>query len=286
MAEETDWGQAEQRITEIAAGLPLPETPDLNLQLSAIQRKIAEAESIPARPRFFTFFWPSLAMAAVMGAAFLVFWKPDRIVFETQPGQILAKTLADGSSIDIRAGSNLVLLPGFNEEHRNLELQGEAFFHVAKGEHPFRIHAGGALITVLGTQFNVACRDKVVVGVSEGRVRFSTRDGDHEVVLTAGMEASFSATEGLTQPASIPVENFPAWKQGVFVFQNAPLASVCAELERHFAIRIQLHQTLSQKQVTGRLRGENPEDLVEPLSALVSAQWRHEGGTLVIEPAK
>jgi len=278
-----DW-EAEQRISEIAAGLPLPETPDLNLQLSAINRKIAEAESVVARRGFFTMPRLGFAMAAVLIGALLIFWRQGQpLIFETQPGQVLTKTLADGSSVDLRAGSHLVLLPGFNKGHRNLELEGEAFFHVEKSDQPFRIQAGGTLITVLGTQFNVVARDKVVVGVSEGRVRFSTQAGE-EVVLTAGMEASFSAQLGLTEPATIPVDNFPAWKQGVFVFQNEPLALVCAELERHFAIHIQLDATLSQKRVTGRLRGTTPEELVGPLSALVSAQWRQEGKSLIIEP--
>lgn len=64
--------------------------------------------------------------------------------------------LPDGTIVWLNAGSKLYYENDFNGTTREVRLEGEAFFDVAKQLHrPFIVHTSGIDIRVLGTAFNV-----------------------------------------------------------------------------------------------------------------------------------
>ena len=65
-------------------------------------------------------------------------------------------TLSDGSSILLQGGSRLSYPANFEGDKREVYLDGEAFFEVAKNpERPFLVYANELVTKVLGTSFNI-----------------------------------------------------------------------------------------------------------------------------------
>ncbi|MHC8950111.1 FecR family protein [Sphingobacterium hungaricum] len=91
-------------------------------------------------------------------------------------------TLADGSTVVLKAFSRLAFPAQFSERKREVYLEGEAFFDVAKNpSKPFVVHAGNLLTQVLGTSFDIQSDNeigKMVVSVKTGKVMVS-EDADY-----------------------------------------------------------------------------------------------------------
>ena len=63
--------------------------------------------------------------------------------------------LADGTKVWLNSGSCLTLGPGFGQTDRELQLEGEGMFDVAKDKQkPFIIRSGDIRVRVTGTVFN------------------------------------------------------------------------------------------------------------------------------------
>jgi transmembrane sensor len=73
-----------------------------------------------------------------------------------RPGARTKLVLPDGTQVWLNSGSKLNYHGDFNIHDREVTLEGEAFFEVAKDpEHPFIVHADVINIKVLGTAFTV-----------------------------------------------------------------------------------------------------------------------------------
>ena len=92
-------------------------------------------------------------------------------VMRTAIGENRSVRLEDGSRVTLGGGTELQIL--LRKDSRRISLRrGEAFFKVAKdASRPFRVRAGDAAVTAVGTEFNVRRGgDRVTVVVVEGRV--------------------------------------------------------------------------------------------------------------------
>lgn len=141
--------------------------------------------------------------------------------------------LPDGSTVLLNASSSLVYDADKWEVKRIVELDGQAYFKVAKGSI-FKVQTNQGSVQVLGTQFNVNAREQLyAVDCYEGKVQVNTATSS--IVLTRGQGAKLGE-KGLKL---IPVENEkPSWVDGESSFENAPLNQVFAELERQYNITI------------------------------------------------
>ena len=107
----------------------------------------------------------SLAACAIAIIAFAFFLKKknisnasDKALTEVtaKPGTRTRILLPDGTIVWLNSGSKLNYEHSFNNNTREVELEGEAFFDVAKdAKHPFIVHTANINIKVLGTVFNV-----------------------------------------------------------------------------------------------------------------------------------
>src|ERR1019366_6846207 len=73
------------------------------------------------------------------------------------PSRVKSKiVLSDGSVVTLNSETTLRYPAEFNGQTREVYLDGEAFFDVAKDhKHPFIVHAGKMNVRVLGTAFNI-----------------------------------------------------------------------------------------------------------------------------------
>jgi len=130
----------------------------------------------------------AIACAVVIGAA--VWWQANRYpLYSTDIGERRSITLADGSTVDLNARSQLRI--EFSNTERRVELlTGQALFQVAKDrQRPFIVHSGVTIVRAVGTQFDVYRKEfDTTITVLEGRVAvYSTAHSDQ---TTAAREAS------------------------------------------------------------------------------------------------
>lgn len=67
----------------------------------------------------------------------------------------LKMKLPDGSTVWLNADSRLSYSESFGRKNRNVRLEGEGYFEVEHGEHPFVVQTDSAQIKVLGTKFDI-----------------------------------------------------------------------------------------------------------------------------------
>ncbi|MBO9729736.1 MAG: FecR family protein [Chitinophaga sp.] len=159
---EDDPGTAASR--ELAANVwqtPLQEVADAHNSESRIWDAV-KPQLLPHRPRPVLH---RLVAAAAAAAVLAVGWIGWQHVRSTTPAlqQLSAAagksrvTLPDGSMVWLNAHTQLHYdKNSFGKQYREITLNGEAFFDIAKSEgSPFIIHAGKIKIHVLGTAFNV-----------------------------------------------------------------------------------------------------------------------------------
>ena len=124
--------------------------------------------------------------------------RPDS-VFATRTAEIRDLVLPDGSEVTLGAKTAIAL--DFSPAERRVAMTGgEAFFNVTADENrPFIVEAGGAVVRVVGTRFDVRQHlDQVTVSVAEGLVEVLKSGDDGQaasgpggtfVRLTEGQEA-------------------------------------------------------------------------------------------------
>lgn len=173
---------------------------------------------------------------------------PDLLVVATT-GTVATRfiQLADGSAIFLRKGSTLHYPPRFTGTRRDVYLDGEAFFEVAKDPaHPFFVHANGVTARVLGTSFRVQSgRETVTVVVRTGRVsvlpeaRSPGQSTPKPLILTVNQQATYARTnETLTRSAADPAvqRTYPALLARQF--DETPVTEVLDALQRTYGIPI------------------------------------------------
>lgn len=158
-------------------------------------------------------------------------------------GQISKCVLADGTQVWLNAGSTITYDPMLKGENRQIKLDGEAYFRVTKNKHkPFIVTTKYARVKVLGTVFDLKAYsgdDRVETILEEGHVEFSlTGGGTEPVELKPGEQVVYNISEKKITVGNVDTYLHTAWKDGKYVFKDADLQTIIAELERLYDVRI------------------------------------------------
>lgn len=201
----------------------------------------------------------SIFLYAASAAAVLIFLVigllPQVETFKTENGEITNVTLPDDSEVTLNAGSQIVYSGNRFNTHRKVQLTGEAFFKVAKG-NTFSVVTNEGTITVLGTTFNVRSRDKKLSIICyTGKVKVS--DHFKSVYLTKGKKTAKLPGEILQDAQPTDTNEGLNWRNGFFYFQNTSLKEVLAELSRQYDVVIRLPESEEKRVITTSFDNKN-----------------------------
>ncbi len=158
--------------------------------------------------------------------------------FRTGPNELLTAVLEDGSVA--RLGPNTTLRVTMGEGARQGELNGRAFFAVARDpSRPFGLQTPEGEVTVLGTRFEVDTgRSSLRLLVVDGLVALSS--GGTQTKLRAGDlgEASRGRVPSITR-VEVP-EALLDWMGTWMAFEATPLHRVAKELEVRLGIQVEI----------------------------------------------
>jgi len=201
--------------------------------------------------------------------------------YMTERGDTLTVTLPDNSIVQLNAESEISYSRKFNEGSRFITLDGEAYFDVKKGKHPFTVVFKNVSVQVMGTQFNVYTRgENIEVTVNEGVVKVGNDIEGHsqkEIILSEGQMVSFESDRQPGLPVLYTSPYTPGWINGKFIFDQVNLEDVCNEIERKFDVDIDFANTeLEFITVTGVIEAENLSDVLATISLLTKRPYKFE----------
>ena len=200
-----------------------------------------------------------IAAVFVVGLGlYSVFSTNQRSVFETQIAQTEKIELPDQSTVILNELSQIDFDAKNWDTERNIELDGEAYFKVAKGKR-FDVNTKFGTVSVLGTQFDVLARDTIFSVICyEGLVEVSHNNITTQ--LSAGK--AYRVTKDIPQTYNVAVIQ-PDWLQNMKVFENANIGDVIAALENHYKIKIRTENIDHSILFTGAFELDNLENALK-----------------------
>ena len=167
--------------------------------------------------------------------------KPETNKIETTTGGFFTLTLSDGTRVWLNSETTFEYPVAFGEDEREVRLNGEAYFEVARDTaRPFIVTAGDVRTRVLGTSFNVkAYRKDATVSATlfTGKVEVAPlRDLMQRVVLSPGLQANWNERSGKMEIAEADLERVAAWKNGFFLFKQEDIRDIARQIERWYGV--------------------------------------------------
>jgi len=199
--------------------------------------------------------------------------------------------LPDGSIVEMSARSKIRFSKDSWSPSRELFLEGEAYFDVARDPaRPFYVYAGDVITKVLGTSFIIraaGANEKVVVSVKSGKVTVYSRKASHKkTVLSPNQEAIYDeATEVVaTRPVSVP-QSAEARRDLVEMhFEETPVKEVLELLARTYGIEIKFEpEILAGCVLTSSFFEEGLYDRIDVICTAIGATYKIVDAQIVIE---
>ena len=206
-------------------------------------------------------------LIAVIGGGHVLRRAPQWKEYSTAPAQRMVIRLQDGTQVTIAPKSRVRYTADFGRAHRDLYLDGEAYFQVARDfQRPLRVHTPGSVTEDLGTAFVVRAygdQHTTEVVVTEGRVSLSRAETTSPAVVLGLRDLGrLDASGPATVRRGVDVDRYLAWTKGVLAFDGTPLSEVMPALERWYNVEIRLSDSaLATRRLTASFQNE-PIDLV------------------------
>ena len=158
--------------------------------------------------------------------------------YSTQSGERLLVNLEDGTKIILGENSELSVPRAYNKTYRDVKLEGEGFFEVAKNPNkPFEIEGLQMNTRVLGTAFHLIENDQDhQLWVTEGKVAYYRPAKNDTAILTLGHHGQLLNDEILTNSTTIDSTN--SWQTGVFRFDSENIMTVLESLQNFYVFSI------------------------------------------------
>lgn len=174
-------------------------------------------------------------------------------------GQRVQLDLADGTKVWLNSNTTFTYPASFGADTREVELNGEGYFEVAKNaEKPFIVQTKDYAIRVLGTTFNVYAyedgMDRFETSLLEGAVNVSSRIEQGESIrLRPNERVVVSEGKLLRQP--IADEERFRWIDGLLCLDDVPFSELVERLSAYYdtAITIENQRVLGYR-CTGKFR--------------------------------
>lgn len=240
--------------------------------------------------------YKAVAVAAslllLVGTGAVVYWashQEARYMYVMASGirSIESVSLPDGTRVRLGANSKLTYPDRFNGERRDVRLEGQAFFDVAKDPgRPFTVRTDHMDVTALGTAFEVfdqAAEDKLEAILLNGRVRVGFGEGGaggrREVVLEPDEMLVYDKRTREARVRRVDAATYSGWREGVLTFVNEPLSMILTRLEPWYGRKVECPPSIAEKyRFTFKVRDESLERILSILSNTSPIRYREKDG--------
>jgi hypothetical protein len=197
--------------------------------------------------------------------------------------------LSDGTKVWLNAASELKFPFSFSDSTREVYLNGEAYFKVAKDtRHPFIVHTALTEIQDLGTEFNVNAYKTASITTSliEGQVVTSTKEG-YVKKLVPGQQAVFYRGEGF-KVGGFDQDSLISWRSGIYYFNHVPLEQIRPVIYRWFGKELLFTDpSLATYRFSGALfKNKSIKEFLDNLSITSGIAYQMKGEKIYLDSTK
>lgn len=263
------------RIKEYSAQLTVPEA-----DMDALYARIEANKNRPVKVRTLS---PWIGRVAAMlilmlGATYFLYTSKTTTEF-AEAGQRTEFLLPDNSSVTLNAGSEVDYRAWNWKNNRKLQLDGEAYFKVAKGQ-TFDVVTAMGKVTVVGTQFNVKARDnRFDVTCFEGKVRVASNG--NTILLTPGMSVAFDNGRQIDMPSDENTQ--PGWLTYEVKYKQEKLGRIINEMKRQYRIDIELtDKQIAAMTHSGSIPMNNLNDALEIIETAHNIKSKKAGNKIIL----
>lgn len=197
--------------------------------------------------------------------------------------------LEDGTKIWLNSESELTYPEVFVGESREVYLDGEAYFDVAKDAYrPFIVHSGIQHIQVLGTTFGITNYSdirEVSTTLVSGKVQVKFPEISDEIfLLEPGCRLCYDRKDQKIRKQMVNADEYVAWKDGKYVFNGKPLEDILETLARWYDFQV-FYQTHSVKErlFSGELmRFESFRDILGIIEEVSNVKFSIKQHTVIV----
>jgi len=163
------------------------------------------------------------------------------LIIAVDRGQKASITLPDGSKAWLNSQSKLTYKKDFNVKKRELYLDGEAYFEVAKNRNkPFIVKSNDISVEALGTAFSVKAynEDYIVSSIlMSGKVKVTTQDGE-SILLPNEKIVYDKSTHKTTQSKVTNATDYSGWIHNKYKFEDASLSEIAKTIQRIYNVEL------------------------------------------------
>ncbi len=207
---------------------------------------------------------------------------------ETPNGGRYEIALPDGTHVWINAASALKYPASFASlKERRVELQGEAYFQVAKDkQHPFIVKTSQQEVKVLGTHFNInsyADEPGTKTTLLEGSVDVTSLHNRNSKILVPGQQAMVKGND--IKVGEADVDQAVSWKNGDFIFVGEDLKAVMRQVARWYDVEIEYRGNINSSGVVSTIsRTKKLSQLLKALQINQGIHFKVEGRRVLVMP--
>ncbi|WP_065219207.1 MULTISPECIES: FecR family protein [Butyricimonas] len=193
--------------------------------------------------------------------------------------------LADGTRVWMNSESKIVYPVQFNGASREVQMEGEVCFKVAKNEkQPFIVRTKEISVTVLGTFFNVEAypdEKNATTTLVEGRVNVS--DGKQSRIMSPNQQVVVEGDKLTVH--EVDATEIVRWVQGICYFSETSLGDIMNKLARWYDIDV-FFANVSAKDAHFSLEIERYDNISTVLSKIEKTgrvKFKINGRTVIVE---
>ena len=216
----------------------------------------------------------------------------QEIIRENPAGRKTTVRLSDGTIVWLNSESKLYYNTMFGKKDRHVQLEGEAFFEVAKNEKlPFKVFSRGQVIEALGTAFNVrgfSYESQLKVALVEGTVKIQEEKetSQRSIILEPGDEFEKHFVSGKISLGKLNQGEL-SWKDGNIYFKSASMPEVFRTLERWYGVEISIDDSIDQSwNYTGEFSKETLENVLRSISYSKKFDFEIVEKKVIVKPKK
>jgi ferric-dicitrate binding protein FerR (iron transport regulator) len=188
-------------------------------------------------------------------------------------GEQKSAQLPDGSTVQLNAQSAVKFHPYWWKINRQVELEGEGFFKVKKGEK-FTVISTNGSTSVMGTSFNIYARDyDYEVTCLTGKVNVVAKQSQDQIIITPNQMVKLNTNGKLDTNLNVDAKLATQWTTGKFLFTQVPLRKVLAEIGRQYNVTINNTENLNDLYTGSFSKEPNVETVLDLISATFNISY-------------
>lgn len=194
------------------------------------------------------------------------------------PGARIQFMLPDGSKGWLNSETKLKYPLNF-KHNRQLNLVGEAYFEVIKNKNlPLTVTTSNLDIKVLGTTFSISAlaeESTTDVILEEGAVEIDNPGIGLKTLIKPDQKLVFDNLKHEYHTTSLNARQYNAWKDGLLIFRNEPLAEVFKRLSRWYNVKITItDDQIKRYKYRATFKNEPIEEVIRLIAMTLPIEYK------------